>query len=142
MNKSQLADMVALETGLSKVAARRAMEAAFNSIVLALKEGERVSVSGFGTFVRHQQAARNGRNPRTGAVVKIPSRTVIKFRPSVSLEDRPCRYEKTIAAESVTKTEFSRNGFIKEPINRRISSAWRQNANIMCSRMNTRIPPT
>ena len=87
MNKSQLADMVALETGLSKVAARRAMEAAFNSIVLALKEGERVSVSGFGTFVRHQQAARNGRNPRTGTVVKIPSRTVIKFRPSVSLED-------------------------------------------------------
>lgn len=69
-----------------KVEARKAIDAMIRVTVQALREGERLTLTGLGTFSIQQRSERVGRNPRTGATVKIPPRKVIKFRPSVEIE--------------------------------------------------------
>lgn len=71
MNKKELVDAVAAEAGLTKKQARKAVEAVFEAIEGALKKGDRVSLAGFGTFSVRKRAARKGRNPNTGATIKI-----------------------------------------------------------------------
>ncbi|MBF5058458.1 histone family protein DNA-binding protein [Alcanivorax sp. 521-1] len=73
MNKKELVEAVAAETGLTKHQARKAVDAVFESIEDALKRGDRVSLIGFGTFTVQKRAARMGRNPRTGVTMKIPA---------------------------------------------------------------------
>lgn len=68
MNKQELVDAVAAETGLTKQQASEAVEAVFKSIEGALKKGECVSLVGFGTFAVRERAARQGRNPSTGSM--------------------------------------------------------------------------
>ncbi|MCB1886808.1 MAG: HU family DNA-binding protein [Rhodocyclaceae bacterium] len=87
MNKSELIDQIADEAEISKAAAGRALDAAIGSIKKALKKGGTVTLVGFGTFYVGKRAARTGRNPRTGANIKIKSAKVPKFRAGKGLKD-------------------------------------------------------
>lgn len=86
MNKAQLVEAMALDANISKIDARKAVDALIRATVQALREGDRLTLSGLGTFLVVQQAARTGRNPRTGAAVKIPPRKIVKFRSAIELE--------------------------------------------------------
>ncbi len=86
MNKAQLIESVALEAGISKVAAKRAVDAVVNATIQTLREGDKLSLAGLGTFSVATRPARTGRNPRTGATVKIAPKRVVKFRPTLELE--------------------------------------------------------
>ncbi len=86
-NKSDLIEAIAKSADISKAAAGRALDATIESIKKSLKKGELVSLVGFGTFYVAKRAARNGRNPRTGATIKIKAATVPKFRAGKGLKD-------------------------------------------------------
>ncbi|MGH7278102.1 MAG: HU family DNA-binding protein [Candidatus Rokuibacteriota bacterium] len=86
MTKAELVAIMARSAGGSKRSAEKAMEAFFTSIFESLRRGRRVTISGFGTFVITRRSARNGRNPRTGKVIRIPPARVPRFRPSRSLK--------------------------------------------------------
>ncbi|MCB1917310.1 MAG: HU family DNA-binding protein [Rhodocyclaceae bacterium] len=87
MNKSELIDQIADQAEISKAAAGRALDAAIGTIRKALKKGGTVTLVGFGTFYVGDRAARTGRNPRTGANIKIRSAKVPKFRAGKGLKD-------------------------------------------------------
>lgn len=87
MNKSELIDHVATQADISKAAAGRALEAVLGGITASLKKGNSVSLVGFGTFSVTRRAARSGRNPRTGAPIKIKASKTPKFRPGKALKD-------------------------------------------------------
>ena len=80
MNKSELIDQIAQSADLSKAAAGRALDATIAAVKVALKKGGTVSLVGFGSFYVGKRAARSGRNPRTGAAIKIKAAKVPKFR--------------------------------------------------------------
>lgn len=86
MNKSQLVEAIAVEAGLSKVEARKSVDAFIDIVIRALRENDKVSLSGMGVFSVMQRSARVGRNPRTGAQVKIAPKRVVKFRPTIEVE--------------------------------------------------------
>jgi DNA-binding protein HU-beta len=86
-NKSDLIEAIAKSADISKAAAGRALDATIESIMKSLKKGELVSLVGFGTFYVGKRAARNGRNPRTGATIKIKAAKVPKFRAGKGLKD-------------------------------------------------------
>jgi DNA-binding protein HU-beta len=85
MNKADLVDRIAAGSGISKAQAANAIDTAMQSITGALKKGDRVALIGFGTFSVAQRKARNGRNPQTGATIKIAARRVAKFTPGAEL---------------------------------------------------------
>lgn len=87
MNKSELIDQIAKSTDLSKAAAGRALDATIAAVKGALKKGGEVSLVGFGTFYVSKRAARSGRNPQTGAAIKIKAAKVPKFRAGKALKD-------------------------------------------------------
>lgn len=87
MNKSELIDAVALSADISKAAAGRALDGAMDAIKKALKKGEMVTLVGFGSFYAGKRAARTGRNPRTGAAIKISAAKVPKFRAGKGLKE-------------------------------------------------------
>jgi DNA-binding protein HU-beta len=87
VNKSDLVDAIAKSAELSKAAAARALDATVDTIKKALKKGDSVSLVGFGTFKVGKRAARNGRNPRTGATIKIKAAKVPKFSAGKGLKD-------------------------------------------------------
>jgi DNA-binding protein HU-beta len=80
MNKAELIDKIAKDAGVTKVQANDALDSFTNAVVATLKKGDRVTLVGFGTFSVSERAARNGRNPQTGAVIKIKARKVPKFK--------------------------------------------------------------
>jgi DNA-binding protein HU-beta len=80
MNKAELIDMIAKDSGISKTQANEALDSFTNTVVASLKKGDRVTLVGFGTFSVSERAARNGRNPQTGEVIKIKARKVPKFK--------------------------------------------------------------
>ena len=86
MNKTQFVEAIALDANMTQVEARKAVEAMIRAAVRTLREGERLTLTGLGTFSVQHKSERMGRNPRTGAAVRIPARKVIKFRPTVDLE--------------------------------------------------------
>jgi DNA-binding protein HU-beta len=86
MNKADLVDRISGACSISKTQATTAIDTAVDSITSALKRGERVALIGFGTFSVSQRKARNGRNPQTGATIKIAARRVAKFTPGVELK--------------------------------------------------------
>jgi DNA-binding protein HU-beta len=86
-NKSDLIEAIAKSADISKAAAGRALDATIESIKKSLKKGELVSLVGFGTFYVGKRAARAGRNPRTGATIKIKAAKVPKFRAGKGLKD-------------------------------------------------------
>ncbi len=87
MNKSELIDAISESAGLSKLDAGRALDSAMEAIKNALKEGDMVTLGGFGSFYTGERAARTGRNPRTGADIEIEAAKVPKFRPGKALKD-------------------------------------------------------
>lgn len=87
MNKTELIAAVAEKAGLSKKNAEVAVSAVIDSIVGGLKAGEKVSLLGFGTFEVRQRAARTGKNPQTGAAIKIPASKVPAFKAGKALKD-------------------------------------------------------
>ena len=87
MNKTELIEHIAKNADLSKAAAGRALEAAMGAIKTTLRKGGAVSLVGFGTFAVGKRAARTGRNPRTGAAVKIKASKVPKFKAGKGLKD-------------------------------------------------------
>ena len=87
VNKTELIDAIATEADISKAAAGRALDAAVGAVQQALKKGNMVTLVGFGTFYVGKRAARNGRNPQTGATIKIKAAKVPKFRAGKSLKD-------------------------------------------------------
>ena len=80
MNKAELIDKIAKDADVTKVQANAALDSFMNAVVTTLKKGDRVTLVGFGTFSVSERAARNGRNPQTGAVIKIKARKVPKFK--------------------------------------------------------------
>ncbi len=87
MNKGELVARVAKDSGLTKADAGRALDAALDNITKALKKGEKVTLVGFGTFGVSRRRARAGRNPQTGAPIKISARRVPKFTAGKELKD-------------------------------------------------------
>ena len=87
MNKSELVEAVAKKTDMTKAAAQEAIEAVIECISKALKKGDEVRLVGFGTFTVAKRAASTGRNPRTGAVIKIAASVQPKFKPGKALKD-------------------------------------------------------
>ena len=87
MNKSELIDAVAASAGLTKADAGRAIDATTAAITAALKGGDAVTLVGFGTFKVTQRAARTGRNPRTGAELKIAASKAPAFTAGKTLKD-------------------------------------------------------
>ena len=87
LNKQQLTAKVAGDTGLTKVDAEKAIKAAVGAISAELAAGGNVTLIGFGTFSVMAKKARTGKNPRTGATIKIPAKKVPKFKPGKALKE-------------------------------------------------------
>jgi DNA-binding protein HU-beta len=87
VNKTELIEHIAKNADISKAAATRALDATIGAVKTTLRKGGTVSLVGFGTFAVTKRAARTGRNPRTGATIKIKSAKVPKFRPGKALKD-------------------------------------------------------
>ena len=87
MNKTELIAIAAENAGLTKKDTERVLNAAIDAISLALVKGEKVQLSGFGTFETKTRQARIGRNPHTNESVDIPATRVPVFKPSKSLKD-------------------------------------------------------
>jgi DNA-binding protein HU-beta len=90
VNKAELIDALAAHTGLPKSDATRAVDGLFNTdgvIARELRAGQKVQVTGFGTFLVRQRAARTGRNPQTGAAITIAASTQPAFKPGQGLRD-------------------------------------------------------
>ncbi len=87
MNKSELIEHIAKQADISKAAAGRALEALIGGVKSTLKKNNSVTLVGYGTFSVTKRAARSGRNPRTGAAIKIKAAKVPKFRPGKALKD-------------------------------------------------------
>ncbi len=87
MTKAELISAIAKSAGLTKKQADAAFKAAVDAVANSIKKGERVAIPGFGTFSVRQRAARKGRNPRTGAVIEIPGKKVVVFRPAKNLRE-------------------------------------------------------
>ncbi len=87
MNRNDLVDALASKTELRKSEASRAVDAVFESIEDALKDGGEVRLVGFSTFSVASRAASEGRNPRTGEKIKIAASKQAKFKPGKSLRD-------------------------------------------------------
>ena len=87
MNKTDLISQVAAASGLTKIDADKSIDALFTAITLALKSGEEVRVVGFGTFSVTQRTAKEGRNPRTGAPIKIAASKRPKFSAGKGLKE-------------------------------------------------------
>ena len=85
MTKNELIDNMALNAGISRKSANKALEALSESIILSLKKGERVSLKGLGSWTVYKRAARVGRNPRTNESLNIPSKNTLKFKVSPQL---------------------------------------------------------
>lgn len=87
MNKSELIDAVASSADLSKAAATKAVDAVLDTVTSTLKNGEQVTLVGFGTFEVRARAARSGRNPQTGETINIKASNAPAFKAGKALKD-------------------------------------------------------
>jgi len=85
MNKAELISAIAAESGLSKVDSKKALDAFVSAVTKSLKDGDRVSLIGFGTFSVAERQARTGINPSTKKPIEIPAKKVAKFRAGAEL---------------------------------------------------------
>ena len=88
MTKADLIAKMAKDAKISKVAAGKSLDSFMTSVTKALKKKDgKVTLVGFGTFMKTRRKARKGRNPQTGAMIKIKARNVVRFRPGKKLRD-------------------------------------------------------
>ena len=87
MNKAQLIDAIAGDSGLTKADAKKALDSFINVTSDALKGGDRISLIGFGSFSVSERSARTGRNPQTGKEIQISAKKVVKFKAGSELGD-------------------------------------------------------
>lgn len=86
MNKSDLIDAMAADAGITKAAAKKALESFLGNVQKSLKKGNRVSLVGFGSWSVSKRAAREGRNPQTGKTIQIGAKNVVKFKAGSELQ--------------------------------------------------------
>ncbi|WP_299620516.1 HU family DNA-binding protein [uncultured Tenacibaculum sp.] len=87
MNKSELIDAMAADAGISKAAAKAALDSLTNNVTSALQKGDKVALVGWGTWSVSKRAARSGRNPQTGKEIQIAAKNVVKFKAGAGLSD-------------------------------------------------------
>lgn len=87
MNKTELINAVVEASELSKKDATKAVDSVFDTILDALKNGDKIQLIGFGNFEVRERSARKGRNPQTGAEIEIPASKVPAFKPGKALKD-------------------------------------------------------
>lgn len=87
MNKSELIDAIAANADISKAAAAKALDGMIAAVTDTLKNGNDVTLVGFGTFYVGERAERSGRNPKTGETITIPAARTPKFRAGKALKD-------------------------------------------------------
>ncbi|CAK7059861.1 HU family DNA-binding protein [Parabacteroides sp. APC149_11_2_Y6] len=87
MNKTEFINAVSEKAGLSKVDAKKAVEAFVETVGEEMKAGGKVALLGFGTFSVTEKAARKGVNPKTKATIEIPARKAVKFKPGAELAE-------------------------------------------------------
>ncbi len=85
MNKAELISAIASKANITKVDARKALDAFVETAGEAMKNGDRLTLVGFGSFSVAKRSARNGRNPRTGKTIKIPAKNVVRFKAGADL---------------------------------------------------------
>ncbi len=88
MTKAELITKISEDAGITKVAASAALDSFMESVAKTLKKGDRLTLVGFGTFSVSKRAARKGRNPSTGAEIKIKAKKVAKFKASKELSGK------------------------------------------------------
>jgi DNA-binding protein HU-beta len=88
MNKAELIDKIAEDAGVNKKQAAAALDSFTDTIAKTLKKGDKVTLVGFGTFSVSKRAARTGRNPQTGAAIKIKAKKVAKFKAGAILSSK------------------------------------------------------
>jgi DNA-binding protein HU-beta len=87
MNKEQLIDKLAGDSKITKVAARAVLASFIEAVKKTVKKGDRLGLVGFGTFSSGKRKARTGRNPQTGATIKIAAKKTIKFKAGKEFSD-------------------------------------------------------
>jgi DNA-binding protein HU-beta len=87
MTKAELIEKVAKETDISKALAEKVLNSVTDQVTRCLKKNDKITLTGFGTFSVTKRKARTGRNPQTGAEIKIKATRVPKFKPGKSLKD-------------------------------------------------------
>jgi DNA-binding protein HU-beta len=88
MNKAELIDQIAKDADITKAQANEALDSFTSAVIETLKNGDRVTLVGFGTFSVSERAERNGRNPQTGDIIKISARKVPKFKAGKEFSDK------------------------------------------------------
>lgn len=88
MNKAALIGKIADDAGITRTAAASAIDSLIDGITSSLKKGQRVTLVGFGTFGVSKRKARTGRNPQTGATIKIKAKTVARFKAGKQLDKK------------------------------------------------------
>lgn len=88
MTKAELISVIAEEAGITKASASKALESYVNTVAKELKKSGKLGLVGFGTFSVVMREAREGRNPQTGDIIKIPAKKVVKFKPGKELSDK------------------------------------------------------
>ena len=88
MNKAELIAKIAEDAGITKTQANLTVDAFVDAVTKTLKKGDKVTLVGFGTFSVSKRAARNGRNPQTGEVIKIKAKKVAKFKAGKELSSK------------------------------------------------------
>ncbi len=88
MTKAELISVIAEDAGITKAAAAKALESFLETVATELTENGKLGLVGFGTFSVVEREAREGRNPQTGAAIKIAAKKVVKFKPGKELSDK------------------------------------------------------
>jgi DNA-binding protein HU-beta len=87
MTKAELVEKMAKDADISKAAAGKTLDSFIDAVTKSLKKGNKLTLVGFGTFSTAKRKARVGRNPRTGAKIKIPARKIAKFSAGSALKN-------------------------------------------------------
>jgi DNA-binding protein HU-beta len=87
MNKDELITAIAAKTGFNKKSAQEALDAVLETIMDVVRDGDKVAIGGFGTFLLIERKARKARNPRTGEVIEVPVRKEPKFLPGKQFKE-------------------------------------------------------
>ena len=87
MNKTELINAIAEESGLSKADSKKALDAFVSTVIKTLKEGDKIALVGFGTFAVSERGERTGINPATKESITIPAKKIAKFKPGAELAD-------------------------------------------------------